>query len=141
MKQSKNLSKRWPFSSQEMCVARVAYNNVPPIIASAFLKWKENPSVFRKVSRILDEDNCFVIFFKRNTLVSRKVSIFSGKICPFSQCPLCSWLVLCLNTTRQLFSRVSRHRTAKVTARYRSKSYNGSNSHPKAGLSWPMAYP
>ena len=30
---------------------------------------------------------------------------------------------------------------AKVTARYRSKGYNGSNSHPKAGLSWPMAYP
>ena len=27
------------------------------------------------------------------------------------------------------------------TARYRSKGYNGSNSHPKAGLSWPMAYP
>ena len=29
----------------------------------------------------------------------------------------------------------------KVTARYRSKGYNGSNSHPKAGLSWPLAYP
>ena len=27
------------------------------------------------------------------------------------------------------------------TARYRTKGYNGSNSHPKAGLSWPMAYP
>ena len=29
----------------------------------------------------------------------------------------------------------------KVTARYRSKGYNGSNSHPRAGLSWPLAYP
>jgi hypothetical protein len=29
----------------------------------------------------------------------------------------------------------------RVTARYRSKGYNGSNSHPKAGLSWRMAYP
>jgi len=27
------------------------------------------------------------------------------------------------------------------TARYRTKGYNGSNSHPKAGLSWPMSYP
>ena len=24
---------------------------------------------------------------------------------------------------------------------YKSKGYNGSNSHPKAGLSWPLAYP
>jgi hypothetical protein len=29
----------------------------------------------------------------------------------------------------------------RVTARYRSKGSNGSKSHPKAGSSWPMAYP
>ena len=27
------------------------------------------------------------------------------------------------------------------TARYGTKGSNGSNSHPKAGLSWPMSYP
>ena len=27
------------------------------------------------------------------------------------------------------------------TARYRAKGSNGSNSHPKACLSWPMSYP
>ena len=29
----------------------------------------------------------------------------------------------------------------RVTARFRSKGSNGSNSHPKAGSSWPMACP
>ena len=44
-------------------------------------------------------------------------------------------------------ARVVARRTAETrhmgrdTARYRTKGSNGSNSHPKAGWSWPMSYP